>query len=330
MIVIDTLYVHTSGAKILLDYLISNIPINHSICLLLDKRNTVMFPSEKGESRVLKGHLERYYFYKKNKKTITRVLCFANIPPPIELEAIVYTYFHQPLYLTYYSRQNKFSLTNELKKIILGFFAKNTNVWITQSDHIASLLKSDFASASHELKVIPFYEPMSPRNEKREESSFLYVSKGYKHKNHLRLLKAFSKLIESGFEAKLYLTLDEDLNEESGEIRQYLLQYPQIINLGFIERDLLEGMYSKVEYIIYPSLAESFGLGLIEGILMGCDVLVADLPYAHAVCDASVYFNPRSSESIFDALISVITGDKFQKSVLKAENQIGELLRLLF
>ena len=58
--------------------------------------------------------------------------------------------------------------------------------------------------------------------------------------------------------------------------------------------------------MVFPSLTESFGLGLVESMMAKCPVAAADLPYAHEVCgDAAVYFNPNNSESIANTIIAV-------------------------
>jgi len=105
------------------------------------------------------------------------------------------------------------------------------------------------------------------------------------------------------------------------------LGYP-IINTGFIKRDDLKLLYLQNEYLVFPSLAESFGLGLVESIENGCKVLGSDLPYTYAVCEPSLVFNPYDVESIYNAFTKTIVDD-LKPSFSKIKNGINDLIDIL-
>src|SRR5690606_25097053 len=104
--------------------------------------------------------------------------------------------------------------------------------------------------------------------------------------------------------------------------------YP-IENLGFIHREDLYQHYQASEYLIFPSLAESYGLGIIEAIENGCKVIGADLPYMHEICQPSLVFNPEDMESIYESFCKAITTQNLPESIAKTHNHINELLHLL-
>jgi glycosyltransferase involved in cell wall biosynthesis len=87
-------------------------------------------------------------------------------------------------------------------------------------------------------------------------------------------------------------------------------------------------LYRSSEFIIYPSLSESFGLGILEALENGCKVIGADLQYIHAVCKPSLVFDPESEESITEAFEKAIQTD-LPPSEQKVFNEIDKLIQLI-
>ncbi len=57
--------------------------------------------------------------------------------------------------------------------------------------------------------------------------------------------------------------------------------------------------YQNARALIYPSIAEGFGLPLLEALLQGCPVLASDLPVFREIgADHCRYFSPRDAESL--------------------------------
>ena len=105
------------------------------------------------------------------------------------------------------------------------------------------------------------------------------------------------------------------------------LGYP-IINHGFIERNDLIEIYQSNGYVIYPSLTESFGLGIVEAIENGCNVIGADLPYTYVVCNPSLVFNPLDVNDIKRALVESQL-DNVKGTEQLVFDQIDELISIL-
>ena len=105
------------------------------------------------------------------------------------------------------------------------------------------------------------------------------------------------------------------------------LGYP-ILNVGFIDRQKLVELYLSHEYLIFPSLSESFGLGLVEAIDCGCKVIVSDLSYAYEVCKPSLTFDPYNIKSIENAILTAIDGN-LPHSEKIISNDIEQLISLL-
>ena len=62
-------------------------------------------------------------------------------------------------------------------------------------------------------------------------------------------------------------------------------------------------MYSRVDALFFPSVAESYGSPLVEAMVTGLPVVCSDLPFARWMCgDEGIYFDPHDQKSASAAL----------------------------
>lgn len=334
MILIDSVYINNAGGLVLLKYLISNFINRSDVFFLFDKRTEYLFCDFCIDNRAFISNslYERYFFYKTNKEKFNKVLCFGNVPPPLRLKAIVYVYFHQKLFL---SLPEDFSIKNKiiyfLKQNILNFFKNNADLWLVQSSNVAEGLSSKYKlNKERQIVVAPFYPPLDFLKSTKETkiNSFLYVSNSSPHKNHYKLIESFCLAYDQLQQGNLTVTVPEtDMNLCDFINSKINLGYP-IRNVGFIERQMLTELYLNHEYLIFPSLAESFGLGLVEGIDGGCKIIAADLSYTYEICEPSLVFNPYNVESMKNAIVTAVQNElPYAKKLI--ENDISKIMQLL-
>lgn len=334
MLLLDTLYINNSGGKILLDYLIeelekTGLPIHY----LLDDRILGKHPAiSKNEVTYLKASLlQRHKFYKKHKNRFIKVFCFGNVPPTLPLSATVYTYLHQRLFLELpASLSYKQRAVFFLKSKILQQSSKNTDFWVVQTNAMKdSLSKSVIHSKTTPVLVLPFYPSLlTHRSTSPKKGHYCYVSSGSAHKNHIPLINAFAQFSSSHPNASLQLTVSKEFASLYTLIEQHIAMGCNIINHGQQDRANLARIYASCEYLIYPSLSESFGISIVEAIECGCKVIGANLPYMLEVCLPSLTFNPVRVDSILNVLeISAVNNDLPTRQLLT--NQIDALLALL-
>lgn len=334
MILIDSVYINDGGGLVLLKYLISVFEkSNIKVFYLLDARTKNIFDHDIGCGRVFVTNSisDRKTFYKKNKENFESILCFGNVPPPLRLTVPVYVYFHQPLFLRI---PNEFSFKNKCiyltKQFVLNFYKKNANFWLVQSEYIQkSLAKKYLKGNSDAVKILPFYPELdfSIDDVEREMNAFLYVSNVAPHKNHERLIEAFCNAYDKTKSGRLILTIPLKSESLCALIKLKIEKGYPIKNVGFVNRIHLINLYKSCEYLIFPSLAESFGLGLAEAIDGGCKVLAADLPYTYEVCKPSFTFNPYVTENIENAIIKAVIG-KLPYSQKNISNDVNQLISL--
>lgn len=336
MILIDAVFINEGGGLVLLEYLVEVLEESETdVFYLFDDRTVNYFKHISFNRKVFLSNSmsKRFNFYKKNGNKYTSVLCFGNIPPPTKLTVPVYVYFHQQLFL---GIPKNFSITKKaiyiLKQSVIKFYEKNATIWIVQSLLMRDkLAKKYLKGIVSKVKVLPFYPPLQVEfNDiiERKKNSFLYISNSPPHKNHKFLIEAFCNSFDELGRGSLLVTVPSSsielcklISEKSG------LGYP-ILNVGFIDREKLIELYLSHEYLIFPSLAESFGLGLVEAIDAGCKVIVSDLPYAYEVCKPSLTFDPYSIESIKKAILTAVEED-LPNSEKLISNNINNLISIL-
>lgn len=335
MILLDALYVNNGGGLVLLKYLIDFFEKKSiDVFYLLDLRVENSFndiPVNRKEF-ISNSILERHFFYKKNKNKFNKVFCFGNLPPTIRLNAEVFVYFHQKLFLEIpgnFSVKNKFIIL--FKQNILNFIKTNTDYWLVQSNTMKiELAKKYLNGFSEKIVQLPFYPKLefSKFSVARIAGSLLYVSNSSPHKNHYKLIESFCLAYDEIKKSSLTITVPiSDVNLCNLIKEKINLGYP-IINVGFIEREKLTELYLSHEYLIFPSLAESFGLGLAEAIDGGCKIIAADLNYTYEVCEPSLVFNPYSVESMKNAIVTAVQNELPYAQKL-IENDISKIMQLL-
>ena len=336
MILVDALYINNSGGKVLLDYLIEELEVSglHVFYLLDDRVSSSAYNVKQGNIIYLKASLiNRFNFYRENKDKFTKVFCFGNLPPLHKLNIPVYTYFHQKLFIDEPKELPlKQKIVFKVKVFVFRRLMRNTRYWIVQTEAVKKDFLNAFAKIDDEqVLVIPFYPQLTSKpllTVEREEKSFVYVSNGSPHKNHERLIKAFVEFFKVHKVGKLYLTIGTEFPILQTLIKNYREEGFPIINVGFLDRHALEKLYRTSEFLIFPSLSESFGLGLLEAMENGCKIIGANLDYTFAVCNPSLVFEPNSVHSITNAFIEAATKDvKLTEQLVF--NEINKLIEIL-
>lgn len=333
MILLDSLYINNSGGKILLDYLVKELEKrDKNVFYLFDKRCSNDFSNVPNDRKVylVASLFNRHSFYLENKDRFSSVLCFGNLGPSIKLSVPVYTYFHQRLFLSIPSNLSfREQLIYRVKTKLFKYLLRKTDYIIVQTQSMKiELCDSIKRDLSDSVLVIPFYEHLIYPDIQKERNSFLYISGGSAHKNHEVLLSAFIKFYDKYKLGKLYLTVDSQFSSLFERIDKLSSKGYPIINLGFVSKHELSEYYAKAEYLVYPSLSESFGLGIIEGIEAGCKVIGADLPYMHAVCTPSILFDPTSVDSLLSCL-KLTNAESIKDTNQKVFNEIDKLIDIL-
>lgn len=331
-ILIDALHICMGGGLMILNHLVNNLIAENVDFVLLKDIRCPELQSENmvGKKEVLSPSSKvRNAYYRAHRNDFRTILCFGNIPPCIKMPAKVYTYIHNVSLLTIppdYSFKQR--MVSYLKKRYIRYYSKNTDVWIVQTSNTAQLVQAQLALNTQLIYEFPFY--YIPRNINRTPVSkrrdYVFIGDYTGAKGHEYIVDAWLSLARKGLDSKLHLTVTD--KSFCRTIEKAKEAGAQIINHGRISFDEVVVLYNKSKATVYPSLNESLGLGIIEAVEAGCDVIGCDLPYMHSVCRPSAMFVPRSAVAIADAVMRYERGNT-DKTVLTIQDYIKPFIRFL-
>lgn len=156
----------------------------------------------------------------------------------------------------------------------------------------------------HEL-----FNPKGPRSAipGLPERYVYYPANPWPHKNHQRLLEAFSLVndpeLHLVFTGHGHVPLPGDSEK-------------RILRLGQVPKHDLPGLYRQAVGLVFPSLYEGFGFPPVEAMACGCPVAASGIGAIAEVCgDAALLFDPTDPEAIAEA-ISRVASDSTLRSEL--------------
>lgn len=145
------------------------------------------------------------------------------------------------------------------------------------------------------------------RNSRQVPARFLlYVSSFQRRKNHLSLLLAFrdapvsdAKLVLAGRPGETLKACETFIQENRMESRVKI-----ICDLSDSELPLL---YRAASAFVYPSLAEGFGIPLLEAAFAGLPIAANDIPvFRELAPQGSLFFNPERADRFADIMKQVL------------------------
>ena len=165
-----------------------------------------------------------------------------------------------------------------------------------------------------------------------EGPHLLYLSHSGEHKNHIALVRALPLIRETFPSTKLWLTMDPKgtgdrrSNRFASQILSVARQLKvegSITWLGVLNVAEVQLAMKQADMLVFPSLAESFGLPLAEAIDAGLPVAAADRPYARDVCgDAAVYFDPLQPGHLAQVVVDTLANAGQLKALATARETV--------
>lgn len=152
-----------------------------------------------------------------------------------------------------------------------------------------------------------------------ENYKLLFISEFYSHKNFDILIPLLSKIEDSNEKISIVLTINPiDL---PNSIRKRILTSKHIINLGKVNRSVIQQVYKQTDTLFLPTLIESFGIPYVEAMQLNKPIITSDLDFAHDVCkENALYFDPNSPEDIYQ---SIVKCKNLQKTIFPNQNLIN-------
>lgn len=321
--------VRSEGGKVILAEFFKVIPSNYNLIFLINNE-LVKLTKPFGLSHIefvkpgifhrLVAEIKLLFLAKKDDTLIT----FTNTPPLFPLRAHVIN-FHQNLILLEKSTIKIFPWFKEMKFMVQRFFSyifrNNVNEFIVQSSNMERAIKRWYGQKT-KVKIVPFAYIHSSQLLSNNRQGFVYIASGEEHKNHLRLLQAWSLLGKQGLKPKLILTISSSYKTLVSEINFFRNNEGlEIDNIDLVKHEEIFQIYKNSKALIYPSLMESFALPLIEASQINLPIIASELDYVREVCEPIETFDPTSPISIMRAVRRFIKQPE-PKNTLKSSDAL--------
>jgi glycosyltransferase involved in cell wall biosynthesis len=233
------------------------------------------------------------------------VLCFHSLPPIFPIKAKCFV-FCQNVFIVNQDRLNIFSLKMKAKlmieRLIFNYSPTKKITYISQTQTMKNLIKRIKNNA--DIRILGFSKTIkSDKKNLKIKWDFIYVASDLPHKNHIKLIEAWGILAKENIYPKLLLITNltnEKLKDSICKFNESRVSNIYVIKNQSHEKMLKELLRSKA--LIFPSLAESFGLPLIEAQNFNKPILASELDFVRDVCSPVDTFDPNSSLSIARAV----------------------------
>jgi glycosyltransferase involved in cell wall biosynthesis len=235
------------------------------------------------------------------------VHCPATLGPMHSSMPIVIT-IHDMLYWSHPELMSTPLYTGPVKWMEKRGAANATRV-ITDSQVSANEIVKYLGFPSDRLHVVPLAATHTVGQEPRPcapENLVLASGQRRPHKNWTGLIRAMA-LVPEDIRPQLVITGARG-EDPLRPLVDRLGLAPWVTLKGWVHDDELVGLQARARVMAMPTLAEGFGLPVLEAMASGLPVMASDLPVLREVGgDAVLYFDPRSTRAIADVLRVVAT-----------------------
>lgn len=179
---------------------------------------------------------------------------------------------------------------------------------VVQTEVMAKALEASYPEIQGRLHVVPQpppsgFEADHPSETRPSEAplELFYPAAGYPHKNHSLINRMAAVEQPPDAFGRLRVTL------KPSEVEAVDLAIPWLHNEGRLSPERCLHTYRQVDALFFPSVAESYGLPLVEAMVLGIPVLCSDLPFARWLCeDQGIYFDPQDPVDAWRAIAELL------------------------
>ena len=158
--------------------------------------------------------------------------------------------------------------------------------------------------------------------------TFLCLTHYYPHKNIEVLIPVANLLKERGIKARIITTISA---EQGAGARDWLRRIEHenltdvIQNVGPVKLDDVPALYRISDFLLLPTLLESFSGTYVEAMYYERPVLTSNLPFATGVCgDAALYFDPMDPDDVLRAITQVLSDDSLASDLARRGLEVVE------
>lgn len=219
---------------------------------------------------------------------------------------------YQPHDLQHIHLQKNFTAEEiYLRNLVFSEMIKQSSLVVLGNEWTRQDFASNFPDQKTKFVNIALYPQLlneEPNCRVIHNPYLLYPAAGWKHKNHIRLLRAFKLAIVDFPEIKLVLTgaMIKDNKFISREISKLGLT-DSVVRLGFVSPSELANLYRNASGAVIPTLFESASFPVWEAFEFGVPVAVSNVTsIASQVGSGAILFDPYSEKEIYKSMCQLI------------------------
>lgn len=230
----------------------------------------------------------------------------------------------RPFAFTLHDLQEKhlpenFGLATRLwRELTNGILTRRAAHIVCESNFVKRDIEKFFGVPAERIAVIPAPPVTSLRGSRLDEASLdavrakfklpqryvFYPAQFWPHKNHRRLVEAFSQVSSAHPDCSLVLTgkRRDEFDRVFERVRELSLT-SRVLHIGYVETSELAALYRCATVAAIPTLFESISIPIYEAFSIGtavCASNVVALP--EQIGDAGLLFDPLSVDDIADKL----------------------------
>ena len=173
------------------------------------------------------------------------------------------------------------------------------------------------------------------------ESYIFYPAQFWKHKNHLRLIEAFSRVVRDhpGFDLVLTGKKRDEYENVFQRVKELGLE-GHVKHIGYVDQEDIASLYKQAQVLVMPSLFESVSIPVFEAFQWGTPVAVSNIvALPEQVGDAGLLFDPLSVNELENVMRRLLEDEglreklsnlgKARLNALTFENNGEEIGRML-
>ena len=216
-------------------------------------------------------------------------------------------------------------------EILVPLAARRSERVVTDSEASKSDIVRFLRLSADRVDVAPLgpglpedvYGPPPPEIRRRfelgESPLVLSVLAKKPHKNAARLIEAFA-LVQNGI--LVVPGYSTDYERELHEQTDAVGLGERVRLLGWVDDGLLDGLYRAADCFVFPSLAEGFGLPVLEAMIRGAPVACSNTTSLPEVAgDAALLFDPLDVEAIAVSIRRILEDRELAERLRSAGRQ---------
>lgn len=216
--------------------------------------------------------------------------------------------------------------TDAYLRAYLTALRRQANYVLTPSRHVKVQLQTLFRFRPHRVWHVPLGPGIADSTPEEggppacEGPYFLGVGLFKRHKNWEQLLDRMTPLWRSGaLTTKLVAGgLGQGRDAFLEEIRRRGIEDHVVVLERVAEGRMLRIMHES-RAILFPSIAEGFGLPIVEGMMLGAPVVIAErAPMTEVAGGAALTFDPDRPESLDEAILRLDRDEELRTQLIAA------------